>query len=98
MKSITINFYADSGHSWGKVSLKLIKDLGIADKISHYSYMRGKFAYLEEDCDAGVLVHALKASGYTVKYKEFITNKSSKIRSYDSYSTKKIDWDSLTVL
>ena len=70
MKSITLNFYSDPGHGWAKVSLKMLVMLSITDKISPYSYIRGKFAYLEEDLDAGIVVYALQKAGYDVKYKE----------------------------
>ena len=77
--------YSDPGHGWVKVKKSVLVKLGIADKISSYSYMRNDDAFLEEDCDASVLVAALKANGKTFEYKESISNKSSKIRSYDCY-------------
>jgi len=46
----TYIFFEDPGHGWLRVPLKEVEP--IADKISPYSYMRGKYAYLEEDCDA----------------------------------------------
>lgn len=79
------NIYADPGHAWCKVSRSLLVKLDIADKVSCYSYQRGDSVYLEEDCDLGLLIGALKAKGKTVEFKELHTNKSSKIRSYDSY-------------
>jgi hypothetical protein len=35
-----------------------LKELGIADKISTYSYQANEYVYLEEDCDAGVFLRA----------------------------------------
>lgn len=98
MKSITVVFYSDSGHGWGKVSLKLIKELGIENEITPFSYMRGQYAYLEEDCDAGILFNTLRTAGYEVKYKEHSTNKTSKIRSYKDYNPNKVDWNTFTCL
>lgn len=80
-----INFYSDPSHGWARVPKQLLKYLGIEDKISFYSYMRGDYAYLEEDCDLSVLTNAMKEKGVLYSFREFVTNKSSKIRSYDSY-------------
>lgn len=86
MKTLQFNVYADAGHSWAKVSRKLLDKFGIADKISSYSYQRNDSVYLEEDCDLSVLIKALRERGIEPKFKEFHTNKSSKIRSYYHYS------------
>lgn len=81
----TFRIYVDSGHSWIKVPKQLLNDLGIADKITNYSYQRGDYAYLEEDLDAGTFLHA-----YVDKYKtnprfnEHYSDRS-RIRSYECY-------------
>ena len=49
------------GHSWLFVPLQLVVDLGIAGKISGFSYIVGSMAALEEDCDAAVFADALEA-------------------------------------
>ena len=85
MKKITLNVYSDPGHGWAKVSIDTLKKLGIAKKISTYSYMRGDQAYLEEDCDLYVLINALKANNIQYSFREFNTNQRSRIRSYDYY-------------
>jgi hypothetical protein len=51
-------FHIDPGHGWLEVPMEELRDLGIADKISHYSYRDGDTAYLEEDCDTAVFVLA----------------------------------------
>lgn len=84
-KKITIPFYCDPGHGWIKVKKELLKLLNISDKITSYSYMRKEYAYLEEDCDQSLFYNTLKSNGCEVKYKEYYTNKESKIRSYESY-------------
>lgn len=77
--------YADPGHAWLKVSKALLKELGIASKISGYSYMRGTDAYLEEDSDMGIFLDAYrKAFGHNPKFNEKYSDRS-RIRSYDSY-------------
>ena len=87
-----LNIYADPGHAWCRVPRALLVKLDIADKVSTYSYQRGDSVYLEEDCDLSLLIQALKAKGKTVEFKEFHTNKRSKIRSYDYYRSN----DSIT--
>ena len=77
-----INFFSDPGHGWARVKRAELIKFGIENDISTYSYQRGEFAYLEEDCDLGVYLEALKKHGYTYKFKEYTTNKRSKIRSY----------------
>ena len=83
--SFKVKFYSDPGHGWGAVKRKVLIDLGIADKITAYSYQKGQTVYLEEDLDLSTLVTALALKGETVTYKEKHTNKYSPIRSYDSY-------------
>ena len=82
--------YSDPGHGWLKVSKKLLNELNIADKISSYSYQRKDDAFLEEDCDLSVFFDAMNAKGRTIEYRYQITNKTSKIRKYESYKNEKI--------
>lgn len=86
MKSIKIHVFEDPGHGWARFPKNRLIKLGIADKISTYSYQHGDNVFLEEDCDLSVLVGALKARGYEVKFSVSHTNRQSKIRSYDQYS------------
>lgn len=83
--SFVIKFYADPGHGWGAVKRKVLDQLGIADKITAYSYQKGQTVYLEEDCDLSTLVTALALKGETVQYKEKHTNKYSPIRNYERF-------------
>lgn len=85
MKTIKIKVFADPGHAWARFPKARLVKLGIADKISPYSYQRGANAFLEEDLDLGVLVHTLKHRGYDVKFDESHTNRQSKIRNYRQY-------------
>lgn len=86
MKTITLQFFSDPGHGWVRFPKARLVKLGIANKISSYSYQRGANAFLEEDCDVTTLVNALRARGYTdIKFKGGSTNKQSKIRNYDYY-------------
>jgi len=62
----TFTFYSDPGHAWLKVSFMDIHriGLGISTDFSGYSYYKWDkedstgFAYLEEDCDAGIFLAA----------------------------------------
>ena len=90
MRSLKLVYHNDPGHGWLGVKSKLLLELGIADRISHCSYLRGKTAYLEEDCDADVFINAAKEEGWEVK---IVTNRSdsrSPIRSYPCYDVAAI--------
>lgn len=86
-------FYEDSGHGWLEVPFSLLKALGIEDKITGYSYQKGKMAYLEEDLDAVTFWNAyLEAIGRPKDYKythSLVTSQysdSSIVRCYDHYN------------
>lgn len=85
MKDITLQIFSDPGHGWVRFPKSRLAKLGIADKISTYSYQRGANAFLEEDCDLSVLADALIRNGYKLTFKTSHTNRRSKIRSYDYY-------------
>lgn len=80
-----LNYFTDPGHGWVKAPRKLLENLGIADKISPYSYSRGDSVYLEEDCDYGHLARALTERGIQTEIVNRHTNRQSKIRSYNTY-------------
>lgn len=80
-----IKFYTDPGHGWGAVKRKVIDELGIADKITAYSYQKGGTVYLEEDCDLPTLVTALATKGVIIAYEEKHTERRHPIRSYDRF-------------
>lgn len=84
-KTVSIKVFADPGHAWARVAKSKLVKLGIADKITTYSYMNGNNAFLEEDCDLSVLINALRERGYEIKFNESHTNRQSKIRSYRAY-------------
>jgi hypothetical protein len=86
MATMTKVFHSDNGHGWMAVKLNELKMFGIEDKISSYSYVKGKTAYLEEDCDAMTFIQAAKAKGITVELKEGPQRDRSPIRYFKSYS------------
>ena len=81
----TYNFYSDAGHGWLKVPKGKLAQLNIADNITSYSYMKGKFAYLEEHCDLSTFIEALKAKGLEFKYTSHNHPDYSPIRQYNHY-------------
>ena len=44
--------YSDNEHGWLRVPKKELKELGLMDRISSYSYEDKEYIYLEEDLDA----------------------------------------------
>lgn len=90
MRKITLNYYQDPGHGWVKVPIKTLVQLNIAHKITSYSYMRKNYAYLEEDCDLSTLYAAADKAGIEIVLRQYHTDKTSKIRSYDMYSFERL--------
>lgn len=80
--TLKIKFYTDDGHGWAAVKRKMLDDLGIADRITPYSYQRGQTVYLEEDCDLATLTTALAMKGVKIEYQTKHTDGRSPIRSY----------------
>ena len=84
-KQISIKVFADPGHAWARFPKAKLVQLGIADKISTYSYQSGINAFLEEDCDLSLLLVTLRDRGYEIKFNESHTNRQSKIRGYNTF-------------
>jgi hypothetical protein len=83
------NFISDPSHGWLRVKTKELRELGILDKISHYSYASptGKSVYLEEDADVAVF---LKAKGIEMlsalpQLRNISSDKPSIIRTYEPF-------------
>jgi len=66
-------FHGDGGHSWLEVRKNVLEKYGILDKVSEYSYVKGQLYYLEEDCDAGLLIKALIEANvsFTIEEKQY---------------------------
>ena len=65
-----------------------LERLGLAGKISSYSYRErapSRRVWLEEDCDAGVLVEALRAAGEPFTISEHHLNADAWIRNLPSF-------------
>lgn len=85
MKTYTI--HSDPGHAWLEVPKAELEALGIADKITPFSYMQGSTAYLEEDCDLSTFFNAMKAAGKPLTPACIIETyaDNTPIRNYDAY-------------
>ena len=94
--SKTYTYFTDPGHGWLRVTRKELVNLGIDKDITPYSYARGAWVYLEEDCDMATFMRAkgwLQDNGRAVegfwdsgviKHKNCLTRQST-IRSYGRY-------------
>ena len=81
-------FIEDPGHAWLEVPIKVLRELGIVNCISQYSYyhMEGCKAYLEEDCDAPIFVMQFeKSKGYSPTFETKYEKGDSYVRSLGSY-------------
>ena len=88
---IKCRWHVDAGHEWLAVKFKDLIDLGIALDISPYSYMRGKTAYLEGDCDAGLFYKAAEKRGLRVDAVQARTFPDrSPVRGYERYSGARV--------
>jgi hypothetical protein len=86
MRILKLRRYYDPGHSWVKIKRDLLNKLSISDKISSYSYVRGDYVYLEEDCDLATLWDALEAKNIKPVFINYFGNRQSRIRNYNSYN------------
>lgn len=86
-----VRWHSDPGHEWLEVSVRDLRGLGIERQISRYSYLRGGYAYLEGDCDAGRYYDAIERNGgAVVLLAESYTDGPSPVRSMQSYSVDAI--------
>ena len=90
MKNDTYVFVEDPSHAWLTVTIKELIELGIADKISCYSYVKGNIAYLEEDCDATLFIKAYKEKYAEVPKWEEVSVENTPIRNYQHYDYKEV--------
>ena len=59
--SKTYIWATDAGHEWLAVKRTELTSMGIADKITGFSYVKGATVYLEGDCDAATFINAYRA-------------------------------------
>jgi hypothetical protein len=66
LRIITAQFYETPSHGYLAVATNIIRDLGIADKISGFSGINNGYVYLEEDCDCPMFIDSCKANGIQI--------------------------------
>ena len=83
---LTLDYVQDPGHGWIAADVQGLRALGIADKISSYSYRDGDLVWLEEDCDAPLFVGALRKAGIPFTIVETHTRGDAFIRRLPRFS------------
>ena len=83
-------FYTDPGHGWLDVPRSLLHELGIAERVSSYSYQRGDSVFLEEDCDYALFRRAMMQAGREFTTADIHTDGDSFIRSLPSYQAEQL--------
>lgn len=79
--------YVEGDCGWLKVKKAKLVKLGIADKITEKSFMRGDNAYLDKDTDAKLFEQTMKDKGFEYGIKTFASKgRNSKIRKYAKFS------------
>ena len=92
MKKRIFDVYDDINNGWVKVKKDILKFIGVADKITPFSYMRGEYAFLEENCleencDASTFCSAYEDKfGIRPKFRFHHSIKPSRIRNYPHYT------------
>jgi hypothetical protein len=69
MKKVTLTFYSDPYSGWLKTPVEFLRILGIAHKITSFSYQKGDFVYLDEETDMARFIGAAEAAGWGVEVK-----------------------------
>jgi len=83
--NVKFRFISDPGHGWLEVPISFVRAMGIASKVSPYSYLKGDMAYLEEDCDAYLLLQELKRQNINYELDE-VYQDPTPIRRYARFA------------
>ena len=86
MKNLKLDLFSDPSHAWLKVPLKMLERMSVSRSITEFSYIRGQFAYLEEDIDLGRFAKACELHGVRLRIRSNYSDRASRIRNYDRYS------------
>ena len=78
-------YHCDPGHGWLAVPFSMLRALHIEDKITPGSYMKGKTAYLEEDCDMTTFLQAYRLRFGQNPQITDLHKDDSPIRGFQSY-------------
>jgi hypothetical protein len=86
MTVVKRKFHQDGGHGWLCVKRSELEDLGIADRITSFSYQRNQSVYLEEDLDYTTYHDALKQRGIKLEQVDGkIFDRPHPIRRFEHY-------------
>jgi hypothetical protein len=87
MKAIT--YISDPSHSYLKIDVRTVENLGFMNKISEYSFFNNNYVWLECDCDAQLFFDALDERGLPEPtiYMETL-NEQAPFRLYPRFSAK----------
>jgi hypothetical protein len=83
MNQIKLLHHSDGAHGWVEVKKSLFNQIADIKNISSYSYQNKQSYYLEEDCDAGILIDALEKEGRPFMLISIDDDHPSPIRGYD---------------
>jgi len=93
MEKVTKRFFSDAGHGWLSVKIAELDELNIRNKITAYSYVNGKSAYLEEDVDMHYYIKAMEDKGFQVDLDVRDHGSRSRIRRYEPFPSTVVDDD-----
>lgn len=79
-------YLQDPGHGWLIVPGSLVRRLGVRPSEYSYHNRAGDMAYLEEDCDAGEFMRALRATGVQPEIHEVHLDHDAACRSLPRWS------------
>lgn len=83
----TFKMFNSPGHGWLEVPTNLLVELGIAGKITSYSYQSKYSAFLEEDCDYSTFVDAMRVRGYDFHVEDEHIREGDAIRCKQCYDS-----------
>jgi len=82
--NLELTYHQDPGHGWIFADNATLAELGLnRGSFSRYSYQDAAGVYAEEDCDAGVVIKAMKAKEINFTFKEVYQIQEHWIRNLD---------------
>lgn len=87
-------YFSDPGHAWLEVPRAFLKEIGILDRVSAYSYQSesGRMVYLEEDDDMSRFGKAMASRGLVFQNVDMpVDNDESWIRQLEPFDPKFVE-------
>ena len=82
---LELTYHADPSHGWVFADNATLANLGLkSGSFSRYSYKDETGVYAEEDCDAGILIAAMKEKGIEATFREVHQDQDHWIRNLAS--------------